>query len=114
MTVPPALAFRNIVKRFGGVSALAGASLTVERGETHGLIGQNGAGKSTLIKVLAGIHAPDSGAIEIDGVAHSHMTPARLERLGIHIIHQDRLLAPTLTVAEALFVGREPRLWGRP
>ena len=114
MTVPPALAFRDIVKRFGGVEALAGASLTVARGETHGLIGQNGAGKSTLIKVLAGIHAPDGGVIEIDGSPQPHLTPARLERLGVHIIHQDRLLAPTLTVAEALFVGKEPRLWGTP
>jgi ribose transport system ATP-binding protein len=114
MTVPPALALRSIVKHFGGVKALAGASLIVERGETHGLIGQNGAGKSTLIKVLAGIHAPDSGVVEIDGVSQPHLTPAKIERLGVHFIHQDRLLPPTLTVAEALFVGKEPRLWGGP
>ena len=114
MSVPPALALRDIKKSFGGVQALDGATLVVERGSVHGLVGQNGAGKSTLIKVLAGIHAPDSGTIEIDGVAHAHLSPHRVEQLGIHMIHQDRLLPPTLTVAEALFLGQEPRWLGTP
>lgn len=109
MTEHPALALRGIEKSFGGVQALQGASLVVERGSVHGLVGQNGAGKSTLIKVLAGIHSPDVGTIEIDGKPESHLTPHHVERLGIHMIHQDRLLAPSLTVAEALLLGDEPR-----
>jgi ribose transport system ATP-binding protein len=109
-----ALALHKIEKSFGGVKALEGASLIVERGTVHGLVGQNGAGKSTLIKVLAGVHAPDAGTILIDGVTHSHLSPHEVERLGIHFIHQDRLLPPTLTVAEALFLGQEPRWTGLP
>ncbi|WP_144137434.1 ATP-binding cassette domain-containing protein, partial [Paraburkholderia sp. BCC1884] len=92
---------RGMVKRFDGVPAMRGASLTVPRGTVHGLIGQNGAGKSTLIKILAGIHEADAGSIEVDGLA-------RRGAAGIGFIHQERLLAPTLTVAEALWLGREP------
>jgi ribose transport system ATP-binding protein len=114
VSLPPALALRDIRKSFGGVLALDGARLVVERGTVHGLVGQNGAGKSTLIKVLAGIHAPDSGQIVIDGVEYAHLNPRRIEQLGIHMIHQDRLLPPTLTVAEAIFIGREPRWRGLP
>ncbi|MBL0371839.1 sugar ABC transporter ATP-binding protein [Rhizobium sp. KVB221] len=104
----------NIVKHFGGARALDGASLTVMRGTVHGLVGQNGAGKSTLIKLLAGLHQPDGGRIEIDGVSHAQLTPHLVEELGIHFIHQDRLLVPTFTIGEALFVGREPRMSGTP
>jgi len=114
MSAPPALALRNIRKSFGGVRALDGATLVVEPGTVHGLVGQNGAGKSTLIKVLAGIHAPDSGQIFVDDVEYAHIHPHRVEQLGIHMIHQDRLLPPTLTVAEAIFLGREPRWRGLP
>jgi len=110
MTGHPALALRDIEKSFGGVQALTGTSLIVERGTVHGLVGQNGAGKSTLIKVLAGIHTPDAGSIEIDGKLEPHLTPHHVEKLGIHIIHQDRLLPPSLTVAEALQLGNEPRI----
>jgi ribose transport system ATP-binding protein len=114
MTGHPALALRGIEKSFGGAQALAGASLVVERGTVHGLVGQNGAGKSTLIKVLAGIHAPDAGSIEIDGKNEAHLSPHHVETLGIHMIHQDRLLPPTLTVAEALLLGNEPRFARTP
>lgn len=106
--------FDRIVKRFGGAQALAGASLAIRRGTVHGLVGQNGAGKSTLIKLLAGLHRPDAGRIEIEGHAFDHLTPHLVETLGIHFIHQDRLLVPTFTVGEALFLGREPRLAGTP
>ncbi|ASW10662.1 sugar ABC transporter ATP-binding protein [Rhizobium sp. 11515TR] len=106
--------FEGIVKRFGGAQALAGASLSVRRGTIHGLVGQNGAGKSTLIKLLAGLHQPDDGRIEIEGQAFDRLTPHLAEELGIHFIHQDRLLVPTFTVGEALFLGREPRIPGTP
>lgn len=103
-----------IVKRFGGAQALSGASLVVRRGTVHGLVGQNGAGKSTLIKLLAGLHEADEGTIEIDGKVYDRLTPHLVEDLGIHFIHQDRLLVPTFTVGEALFLGREPRIAGTP
>jgi ribose transport system ATP-binding protein len=104
----------GIVKRFGGAQALSGASLSVKRGTVHGLVGQNGAGKSTLIKLLAGLHQADEGTIEIDGKPYDALTPHAVEALGIHFIHQDRLLVPTFTVGEALFLGREPRIPGTP
>jgi ribose transport system ATP-binding protein len=104
----------GIVKHFGGARALDGASLTVRRGTVHGLVGQNGAGKSTLIKLLAGLHQPDEGEVEIDGISHERLSPHLVEELGIHFIHQDRLLVPTFTVGEALFLGREPRIAGTP
>ncbi|MBB4117332.1 ABC-type sugar transport system ATPase subunit/ribose/xylose/arabinose/galactoside ABC-type transport system permease subunit [Rhizobium sp. BK226] len=106
--------FEGIVKHFGGAQALAGASLIVRRGTIHGLVGQNGAGKSTLIKLLAGLHQPDGGRIEIEGRTFDRLTPHLAEELGIHFIHQDRLLVPTFTVGEALFLGREPRISGTP
>jgi ribose transport system ATP-binding protein len=104
----------GIEKSFGGTRALSGVSLAVARGTVHGLVGQNGAGKSTLIKVLAGLNRPDAGRIEIDGVVHDHLTPHQVETLGIHFIHQDRLLVPSFTVGETLFLGREPRIAGTP
>ena len=106
MTAAPALALRDIRKSFGGVHALDGATLVVERGSVHGLVGQNGAGTSTLIRILAGIHHADAGVIEIDGVEQPSLSPSKSERVGIHFIHQDRLLAPTLTVAEALLLDK--------
>jgi ribose transport system ATP-binding protein len=105
-----ALTMCEIVKTFGGTRALDGANLKVAPGTIHGLVGQNGAGKSTLIKILAGLHPPDSGKIEIAGQLHHHLTPHTIEKLGIHFIHQERLLPPTFTVGEALFLGREPCL----
>jgi ribose transport system ATP-binding protein len=105
-----ALTMCDIVKTFGGTRALDGANLKVAPGTIHGLVGQNGAGKSTLIKILAGLHPPDSGKIEIVGQLHHRLTPHTIEKLGIHFIHQERLLPPTFTVGEALFLGREPCL----
>lgn len=106
--------FENISKVFGGAQALNRASLSVKPGTVHGLVGQNGAGKSTLIKLLAGLHSVDSGVIEIDGKIYDRLTPHLVESLGIHFIHHDRLLVPTFTVGEALFLGREPRIAGTP
>ena len=103
----PALAMRHLAKSFGGVRALDDASLEVAAGEVHGLVGQNGAGKSTLIKILAGLHAPDGGTIAVGGRPVAAMTPRRAAELGIGFIHQDRLLVPTFTVGEAIFLGHE-------
>jgi ribose transport system ATP-binding protein len=109
-----AIELRGIVKGFGGVQALTGATLTVKRASVCGLVGQNGAGKSTLIKILAGLYAPDAGEILIDGQVIDRLTPQKAERLGVHFIHQDRLLPPSFTVGEALFLGREPRVGAFP
>ncbi|WP_159712776.1 sugar ABC transporter ATP-binding protein [Geminicoccus flavidas] len=106
-TSPPALAMHGLIKDFGGVRALDGAEFEARPGEIHGLVGQNGAGKSTLIKVLAGIYRPDEGRIAIDGQPVSDLTPHKVDRLGIQFIHQDRLLVPSFTVGEAVFLGRE-------
>jgi len=102
-----ALSLRSLYKDFGGTRALDGASLEVTKGSIHGLVGQNGAGKSTLIKILAGLHRPDGGTISVHGTLQDHPTPHRAESLGIHFIHQERLLVPSFTVGEALFVGQE-------
>lgn len=104
-----AISMKNIGKRFGAVQALADANLEVACGTVHGLVGQNGAGKSTIIKVLAGIVTPDSGSIEIMGEPVGRLNPASVERLGVHFIHQDRLLVPTATIGEAVFLCHEPR-----
>src|SRR5476651_1444499 len=101
------LELRAISKQFDGIPALRQVSLDLASGQVHGLIGQNGAGKSTLIKVLGGIHRSDEGEIALDGKAVSINSPSNARRLGIEIVHQDRLLAPTLTVAEALLLGNE-------
>jgi ribose transport system ATP-binding protein len=103
-----ALALRDLVKTFGATRALDGANLVVERGTIHGLIGQNGAGKSTIIKILGGLYRADAGTITIDGQTPHSISPRVIEHLGVHIIHQEALLVPTFTVAEALFLGAEP------
>ena len=112
-----ALSLRHIVKVFGGVKALDDASFEVQRGTVHGLVGQNGAGKSTLIKILAGLHQPESGQIVVNGTVQVNLTPHAVEQLGIHFIHQDRLLVPSFTVGEALLLGEEitlaPKSLGR-
>jgi ribose transport system ATP-binding protein len=96
-------------KSFPGVRALDGVQFDLRAGEVHALMGENGAGKSTLIKMLAGVHAPDSGTIEIGGRPVSIDSPQRSAELGIAVIHQELNLAPNLTVAQNLALGREPR-----
>ena len=108
MTVP-ALHLQGIAKRFGPTQALDGVDLRVERGSNHGLVGENGAGKSTLIKVLAGIYHADSGTLSVDGQSFTDLSPHQVEALGVHFIHQERLLPPGFTVGEALFFGHELR-----
>jgi ribose transport system ATP-binding protein len=102
-----AVSMTGISKRFGAVRALEDADLEIARGSILGLVGQNGAGKSTIIKVLAGIMKPDKGEIAINGQVVGALTPALVESLGVHFIHQDRLLVPTATIGEAVFLGQE-------
>ncbi|NVZ90328.1 sugar ABC transporter ATP-binding protein [Pseudomonas yamanorum] len=104
-----ALHLQHLHKRFGATVALDDASLKVERGTIHGLVGENGAGKSTLIKVLAGIHKADSGQVSIDGQGYAALSPRQVDALGVQFIHQERLLPASFTVGEALFFGHELR-----
>lgn len=96
----PVLEVRDIVKVFGGVTALDGVSMSLVPGRVHCLAGENGSGKSTLIKIISGVEAPDGGKIFIDGESINRMTPARALRAGIQVIYQDFSLFPNLTVAE--------------
>ncbi len=95
-------------KRFGGVQALDDASLVVHRGEVVGLLGENGAGKSTLVKTLAGLHTLDAGSIELDGRPFHEGSPRAAREQGIAIIYQEPSLFPDLTLAENVYVGRQP------
>jgi ribose transport system ATP-binding protein len=105
---PPALEMRGITKSFAGNTVLADVSLTARGGEVHALVGENGAGKSTLMKILAGVHQPDAGEILIDGERRRFERPADALAAGVAMIYQELSLAPHLTVAENIFLGREP------
>src|SRR5687768_1085439 len=98
----------GVSKYFPGVQALDNVSLDIGHGEAHGLLGENGAGKSTLIKILSGAYKPDSGAIELDGQPIHPTSPHDAQTLGIVTIYQEFNLVPTLTIAENVFMGREP------
>src|SRR6266404_3625041 len=104
------LQLKNIQKRFGGVVALRKGSLDIKAGEVHLLMGENGAGKSTLMKIVAGMLERDGGEmLWQEQSAHFH-NPAEAASHGIAMVHQESLLAPHLSVAENIFLGREPRL----
>jgi rhamnose transport system ATP-binding protein len=99
---------RGISKRFAATQALDDVSLELLAGEIHGLVGENGAGKSTLVKILAGVHQPDTGSIWLDGDATQIHGPAQARALGIAVVHQEPRLFPDLTVAENVFIGHAP------
>jgi ABC-type sugar transport system ATPase subunit len=103
----------HIRKEFPGVIALKDVSLQLRAGEVHALLGENGAGKSTLIKVLAGIYNADSGEIRINGNPVVIQSVPDAQRNGISVIHQELVLVPHMTVAENIFLGREPVAAGR-
>jgi ABC-type sugar transport system ATPase subunit len=103
------LDLQGITKRFGGVTALRDGNLSVAAGEVHLLLGENGAGKSTLMKIVAGIVERDSGRMLWNGSEVHLRTPAEAARIGIAMVHQESLLAPHMTVAENIFLGREDR-----
>jgi ribose transport system ATP-binding protein len=104
----PLLAVRGIGKSFLGVRVLAGVDLDVRPGEVHAVVGENGAGKSTLMKVVSGVYAPDEGTLEFRGRRHTFHGPRDAQRAGIGIVHQDFNLLPERTVAENVYLGREP------
>jgi ribose transport system ATP-binding protein len=99
----------SIEKSFPGVHALKSAQFDLKAGEVHALMGENGAGKSTLMKVLSGLYQPDGGRIEIEGREQVVASPRAAQALGIGIIHQELSLMNDLTVAQNIFIGREPR-----
>ncbi len=99
----------GIDKSFPGVRALDQCRFDLRAGEVHALVGENGAGKSTLMKVLAGVHAKDAGRILRQGVEVEIASPRAAQHLGISMIHQELNLMPHLTVAQNIFIGREPR-----
>lgn len=111
---PPRLLARGIVKSFPGVRALRGVTLDVMPGEVLALVGENGAGKSTLMKVFAGIECPDSGELLWEGRPVRFQSVRDSQATGIALIHQELNLAANLTLAENLFLGREPAFLGMP
>jgi inositol transport system ATP-binding protein len=102
------LQMKNITKTFPGVKALDNVSLNLKKGSVHALVGENGAGKSTLMKVLTGIYKADAGQIILKGKSVSINNPKEALHLGISMIHQELNPIPDMTVAENIFVGREP------
>jgi simple sugar transport system ATP-binding protein len=103
----------DIVKRFGHVEALTGASLQVRSGEVLALVGDNGAGKSTLTKIICGALAPDGGRLTFWGDTTTVPSIRHAQALGVETVYQDLALAPDLSVAENMFLGREPLVGGR-
>ncbi|MBA8879101.1 sugar ABC transporter ATP-binding protein [Phyllobacterium myrsinacearum] len=109
---PGLLTVEGICKSFIGFKALDGVDFTVRSGEIHALLGENGAGKSTLIKVLTGVHQPDSGVIKIDGQAVNVRDTQHAQNLGIGTVYQEVNLLPNMSVADNLFIGRQPMRFG--
>ena len=108
----PVVEVSTVSKRFGGVLALDQVSLEVLPGEVHALVGENGAGKSTLIKVITGVHRPDAGEVRYQGQPVSFARPLDAQAAGISTTYQELNLVPALSVAENLFLGREPTRFG--
>ena len=108
------LEMRHIYKTFPGVKALQNVDFTLKKGEIHALMGENGAGKSTLIKVLTGVEEFETGEIRVDGIEGNvvNRSPQEAQKRGISTVYQEINLCPNLTVAENLFIGREPRKGG--
>src|ERR1700722_9095550 len=107
-TPVPVLAVTEVDKSFPGVHALVKVSFACRAGEIHGLVGENGAGKSTLMRILAGVHRPDSGRIQIRGKGVSLTSPRHAHDLGIAMVYQDTRLVNELDVAQNIWLEREP------
>ncbi len=106
------LEMRHITKEFPGVRALSNVDFTLHAGEIHSLMGENGAGKSTLVKVLTGVYPRDGGTVFLNGKAINPKTPKDAQDCGISTVYQEVNLCSNLTVAENIFIGREPRKFG--
>ena len=98
---------KDVTKKFAGVTALKNVSVNVRKGEVVGLIGDNGAGKSTLIKTLVGVHAPDSGSIEIQGKLVEKWNALKAREAGIETVFQDKALCPQQSIVWNIFMGKE-------
>ena len=107
----PIVECRTLHKWYSGVHALKGISLSIQPGESVGLVGDNGAGKSTLIKILSGVHPPDDGEVLIEGKPVVIRNPKMAMRLGLETIYQYNSMFPTMTIARNVFIGREPLRW---
>ncbi|NHZ91506.1 ATP-binding cassette domain-containing protein [Massilia sp. CCM 8733] len=115
-TAPVVFQARGLVKRYGGVTALDGTDFDLRAGEILAIIGDNGAGKSSLIKALSGALVPDEGSLHLDGQQLRMKSPIDARRHGIETVYQDLAVAPAMTIAENLFLGREllrPGLLGK-
>lgn len=106
-TAPLVMRAKGIVKRYGHVTALDGTDFELRAGEILAVIGDNGAGKSSLIKVLSGASIADEGEMQLDGKAVHFKSPIDARRKGIETVYQDLAVAPAMTIAENLFLGRE-------
>ena len=114
MTEPqPLLSLEHASKAFAAIRALDDVSIELRPGEVHALVGENGAGKSTLVKILGGVHLPDSGVLQIEGKEVVLHGPAAARDAGVAIIYQEPIMFPDLTVAENIFIGRQPLRAGR-
>jgi ribose transport system ATP-binding protein len=111
-TTRPVLRMEGIVKRFAGVTALDGVGFELLPGEVHALVGENGAGKSTLIKIMTGAYRRDGGAMYLEGEPVSFASPADAQAAGVIAVHQEIHLLVHRTVAENVWLAREPRRWG--
>lgn len=109
----PILEMKRINKTFPGVKALSGVDFRLFRGEVHAIMGQNGAGKSTLVKVITGVYKQDSGEMLLEGKSIRPDSPLAAQRLGISTVYQEINLCPNLSVAENIFVGKQPMRLGR-
>jgi rhamnose transport system ATP-binding protein len=108
----PLLSVEHAGKAFGAVNALIDGSIALYAGEAHALVGENGAGKSTLVKIIAGVHQADSGRVLINGAETTLRSPTAARDAGIAVIYQEPTLFPDLSVAENVFIGRQPRRSG--